>query len=86
MAANPDKYPALPDLFIIVDELGEQVTNLLQAKDQPLGSILRALAAQGVSRAVASNTIDTLVYQGRIVVTDQGRVQLVRNQPTEAAG
>jgi hypothetical protein len=67
-------------------ELGEQVTNLLQAKDQPLGSILRALAARGVSRAVASNTIDALVHQGRIVVTDQRRVQLVRNQPTEAAG
>lgn len=68
------------------DELGEQVANLLQAKDQPLGSILRALAAQGVSRAVASNTIDTLVHQGRIVVTDKRRVQLVRNEPTEAAG
>ncbi|WP_156751599.1 hypothetical protein [Mycobacterium sp. 1245111.1] len=68
------------------DELGAQVLNLLQAKDQPLGSILRALAAQGVSRAVASNTIDTLIHQGRIVVTDQRRVQLVRNQPAEAAG
>lgn len=68
------------------DELGERVTTLLQAQDQPLGSILRALAAHGVSRAVASNTIDTLVHQGRIVVTEHRRVQLVRNRPTEAAG
>jgi hypothetical protein len=68
------------------EELGERVVNLLQAKDQPLGSVLRALAAQGVSRAVASNTIDILVHQGRIVVTEQRRVQLVRDQRAEAAG
>ncbi|MDD4865572.1 MAG: hypothetical protein PHQ28_00080 [Mycobacterium sp.] len=50
---------------------------MLQTSELPLGTVLRALLARGVSRAVADNTIDALVHGGRIVLTDTRRLALV---------
>lgn len=58
------------------DDVRTLIIGLLGPHGLPLGTVLRELAAYGLSRSAADTTVRTLANRGTIQLTDDRRVQL----------